>query len=82
MVVKGKAHKKSQNSDLHPTPHQLVYFNNNFIVLVNTYITLLCASSCSKGLTKMNLLSTQEKATMYDIYVIDEETEAQIGDTT
>lgn len=36
-----------------------------------------------KGFTKMNLLSTQEKsATMYDIYVIDEETEAQIGDTT
>lgn len=37
-------------------------FNKYLLVLVNTYITLLSASSCSKGFTKMNLFETQEKS--------------------
>ena len=47
--------QESQNSDLRPPPPSACLFNKYLLVLVNTYITLLCASSCSKGLYKDEL---------------------------
>lgn len=60
VVVKGKVHEKVR-IQIYPPPPPAYLFNKYLLVLVNTYI--LCASSCSKGFTKMNLFDTQEKST-------------------